>query len=103
MRPNIPLLMKNKELYQSRIEFIKKIENLQINDGDLVTVHVGNDVARHWSTLGKIWLETFNELIQEKLGYDNCQVIFLFEGEAEISKLSEEQMNKLGWYRKLAD
>lgn len=95
--------MNNKESYQGRVEFIKKVESLQINDGDLISVHIGRDVAKHWNTLGKIWLETFNELIKEKFGYENCQIIFIFEGEAEISKIPEERMNKLGWYRKSAD
>lgn len=95
--------MKNNELYQSRIEFIKKIERLSIKDGDLVSVHIGAEVAKHWNTLGKIWMETFNELVKETFGYTNCEVIFLFDGEAEISLLSEEKMNKLGWYRKSAN
>lgn len=95
--------MNVKEDYSARAEFIKKIRSITVSDGDLLVVNVNPEVRRHWSDLGEIWLETFEEL-KQSMGCPNMRILIFFDEQANLTseRMPDfiEKMNELGWYYK---
>jgi len=82
-------MSKEKKFYdQARISFLK----LKPNPGDVIAITMPVDMA-YEQVLATV---TYLQEIAEEFG---CHVVILSQG-ADVELLSEEDMNKLGWYRK---
>ena len=73
---------------QARVGFLK----LEPKKGDVIAITMPVDMA-YEQVLATV---TYLQEIAEEFG---CNVIILSQG-ADVQLLSEEDMNKLGWYRK---
>ena len=81
--------MSEKKFYdQARIGFQK----LDPKSGDIIAITMPEDMA-HEQVLATL---TYIQEVADEFG---CNVIILAHG-ASIEAYSEEEMNKLGWYRK---